>query len=44
MINRKFRNKEEINGFYLLMVANIERMLKSGKVVWINNREMIRKI
>ncbi len=43
-IRRKPRNKDKIEGFYLLMKYKLDNYIANGKITWISNREMIRKI
>lgn len=43
-VRRKQRNKDEVEGLYNIMKANIESSIKKGKVRWVNEREMERTI
>ena len=43
-IRRKPRDKDEVEGLYNIMKANIESNMKKGKVRWVNEREMERSI
>lgn len=43
-IRRKPRDKDETLGLYNIMKANIDSNIKKGKVSWVNEREMERKI
>ena len=43
-IRRKPRDKDEVEGLYNIMKANIESNIKKGKVRWVNEREMKRTI
>lgn len=43
-IRRKVRDKDEVEGLYNIMKANIESNIKKGKVQWVNEREMVRTI
>jgi antitoxin component of MazEF toxin-antitoxin module len=44
VIRRKPRDKDEVEGLYNIMKANIESNMKKGKVRWVNEREMERSI
>lgn len=43
-VRRKPRDKDESEGLFLIMESEVNNNLKSGKVKWIGNREMVRKI
>lgn len=43
-IRRKPRNKDETDGFYNLMKSKIESNIDAGKIRWIGDREMERKL
>ncbi len=43
-IRRKPRNKDETDGFYNLMKSKIESKIDAGKIRWIGNREMERRL
>jgi antitoxin component of MazEF toxin-antitoxin module len=43
-IRSKPRDKDEVEGLYNIMKANIESNMKKGKVRWVNEREMERSI
>jgi antitoxin component of MazEF toxin-antitoxin module len=43
-IRRKPRDKDEVEGLYNIMKANIESNIKKGKVRWVKEREMKRTI
>ena len=44
IIRRKPRNKEESECLYILVKAKIDDNIRKGKVRWIGNREMERRI
>ncbi|HEY9205627.1 MAG TPA: hypothetical protein VIO58_06865 [Candidatus Methanoperedens sp.] len=43
-IRRKPRNRDETDGFYNLMKSKIESNIDAGKIRWIGNREMERRL
>ncbi len=43
-IRRKPGNNDETDGFYKLMKSKIESNIDAGKIRWIGNREMERKL
>ncbi len=43
-VRRKPRNKDETNGFYDLMKSKIESNINIGKIRWVGNREMERRL
>jgi len=43
-VRRKPRNEDETNGFYELMEFKLESYILSGKIEWIGNREMVRRL
>ncbi len=43
-IRRKPRDKDETDGFYNLMKSKIESNIDAGKIRWIGNREMERRL
>lgn len=44
VVRRKPRNKDETDGFYNLMKSKIECNIDIGKIRWIGNREMERRL